>query len=121
MKSWPSLVVLTFWLAGCDRLPSSSSAPPAPEPQTATVAAVSRPPAPAESNTERCQRARALESDGKLAEAHALLQPLADDGAAPDNVLALLSEIDTKVLFSAMPAQEKIDYTIVSGDSLGRL
>jgi len=130
MKSWLSLVVLTFWLAGCDRLPSSSSTPPASDPQiasaaeiapTATVAAVSRPLALAESNTEQYQHARALESDGKLAEARALLQPLADDGSAPDNVITLLSEIDTKILLTAMPAPEKIDYTIVSGDSLGKL
>jgi len=130
MKAWLSLVVLTFWLAGCDRLPSSSPTPSAPEHQsasatdvapTATVAVVSRPPAPAESNTEQYQRAHALESDGKLAEARALLQPLVDDGDAPDNILTLLSEIDTKVLLTAMPAPEKVDYTIVSGDSLGRL
>ena len=85
------------------------------------VAAVSRLPAPAESNTEQYQHARALENDGKLAEARALLQPLADDGGAADNVLDLLSEIDTKILFTAMPAPEKIDYTIASGDSLGKL
>ena len=130
MKPWLSLVVLTFWLAGCDRLPSSSSSSPTSEPQTsnaatgktaAPIAPVSRPPAPAESNTEQYQQARTLEGEGKLAEARAVLQPLADDGGASDNILDLLSEIDTKVLFTATPAPEKIDYTIVSGDSLGKL
>jgi lipoprotein-anchoring transpeptidase ErfK/SrfK len=128
MKPWLSLVVLTFWLAGCDRLPSSSSSSSTPEPQApnaatvaATTAAVSRPPAPAESNTEQYQHARVLESEGKLAEARALLQPLADDGDASDKVLNLLSEIDTKILFTAVPAPEKTDYTIVRGDSLGKL
>jgi lipoprotein-anchoring transpeptidase ErfK/SrfK len=132
MKLWLSLVVLTFWLAGCDRLPSSSSSssstapgsqspnagPPAP---TVTAAATSRPPAPAESDAEPYQHARDLESEGKLAEARALLQPLADDGSASDKVLDLLSEIDTKILFTAAPAPEKIDYTIAAGDSLGKL
>ncbi|HUJ73079.1 MAG TPA: L,D-transpeptidase family protein [Verrucomicrobiae bacterium] len=130
MKPWLSLVVLTFWLAGCDRLPSSSSSSPASSPQTsnaatgktaATMAPVSRPPAPAESNTEQYQHARVLEGEGKLAEARAVLQPLADDGGASDNILDLLSDIDTKILFTAAPAPEKIDYTIVSGDSLGKL
>jgi len=130
MKPWLSLVVLTFWLAGCDRLPSSSSSSPTSEPQTSNavtgktasaIAPVSRPPAPAESNTEQYQHARTLEGEGKLTEARAVLQPLADDGGASDNILDLLSEIDTKVLFTATPAPEKIDYTIVSGDSLGKL
>ncbi len=132
MKPWLSLVVLTFWLAGCDRLPSSSSSSsstaPSPRPSnavapasTATAAPISRPPAPAESDAEPYQHARALESEGKLAEARALLQPLADDGGASDKVLDLLSEIDTKILFTAVPAPEKIDYTIAAGDSLGRL
>jgi len=85
------------------------------------MAPVSRPPAPAESNTEQYQHARVLEGEGKLAEARAVLQPLADDGGASDNILDLLSDIDTKILFTAAPAPEKIDYTIVSGDSLGKL
>ena len=87
----------------------------------ATAAAISRPPAPAESDAEPYQHARELESEGKLAEAHALLQPLADDGVASDKILDLLSEIDTKILFTAVPAPEKIDYTIAAGDSLGKL
>jgi lipoprotein-anchoring transpeptidase ErfK/SrfK len=132
MKPWLSLVVLTFWLAGCDRLPSSSSSSSSTAPgsrppnagapaSTATVAAISRPPAPAESDAEPCQHARELENEGKLAEARALLQPLAGNGGASDKVLDLLSEIDTKILFTAVPAPEKIDYTVASGDSLGKL
>lgn len=87
----------------------------------ATVPPISRPPAPAESNADQYQHARVLESEGKLAEARALLQPLADDGGASDKVLDLLGEIDTKILFTAAPAPEKADYTIASGDSLGKL
>ena len=132
MKPWLSLVVLTFWLAGCDRLPSSStpSSSTAPENrvtnanvmvQTPAVAAVSRPPAPAESNAEQYQQALALENDGKLAEARALLQPLSDGGEVTDKVLDLLGAIDTKILFTAASAPEKTDYTIAAGDSLGKL
>ena len=133
MKHWLSLVLLTFWLAGCDRLPSSStpSSSTAPETQATTTATAvvptpsapvtSRPPAPAESNTEQYQHALALESEGKLAEARALLQPLTDGGDASDKVLDLLGEIDARILFTGAPAPEKTDYTIATGDSLGRL
>ena len=130
MKPWLSLVVLTLWLAGCDRLPSSSSSAPASpatnEPAhavqpTPPVAATSRPPEPAESTGELYQHSLALKNDGKLAEARALLQPLADGDVRSENVLDLLGEIDTKILFTASPAPEKMDYTIVAGDSLGKL
>ena len=130
MKPWLSLVVLTFWLAGCDRLPSSStsSSTTAPEKRVTnavvgvpTMATTSRPPAPAESNTEQYQQALALENEGKLAEARALLQPLGDGGEASDKVLDLLGAIDTKILFTAASAPEKVDYTIAAGDSLGKL
>lgn len=82
---------------------------------------VSRPPAPAESTAEPYQQALGLETEGKLAEARALLQPMADDGQAPDKVLDLLGQIDTKILFTAAPAPEKTDYTVVVGDALGKL
>ncbi len=130
MKPWLSLVVLTSWLAGCDRLPSSStsSSTTAPEKQATnavvvapTMATTSRPPAPAESNTEQYQQALALENEGKLAEARTLLQPLGDGGDASDKVLDLLGAIDTKILFTAASAPEKTDYTIVAGDTLGKL
>ena len=132
MKPWLSLVILTFWLAGCDRLPSSSNPSSSTAPETPVtnsaaatptppVAITSRPPAPAESGAEQYQQALALENDGKLAEARALLQPLGDDGQASDKVLDLLGAIDIKILFTAASAPEKIDYTIVSGDTLGKL
>jgi LysM repeat protein len=85
------------------------------------VATPSRPPAPAESTSEQYQRALALKDEGKLAEARALLQPLAEGADASDKVLDLLGEIDTKVLFTGAPAPEKVDYTLVAGDSLGKL
>ena len=85
------------------------------------MATTSRPPAPAESNTGQYQQALALENEGKLAEARALLQPLGDGGEASDKVLDLLGAIDTKILFTAASAPEKIDYTIAAGDTLGKL
>jgi len=130
MKSSLSLVLLTCWLAGCDRHPNSSSSPSRLPPAaaaaptvapTASEVAASRPPAPAESGSELYQRALALEGDGKLEEARVLLQPLADSAGASDKVLDLLGEIDTKILFTASPAPEKVDYTLAAGDSLGKL
>jgi len=129
MKPWLSLVALTFWLAGCDRLPSSAPTAPTSTVEsvatsavaTPTVAALPRPPAPAESNTEQYQQALALEGEDKLAEARAVLQPLADDGEASDKILDLLGQIDTKILFTAASAPEKTDYTIAAGDSLSKL
>jgi lipoprotein-anchoring transpeptidase ErfK/SrfK len=130
MKPWLSLVVLTFWLAGCDRLPSSSTPSSATAPEkretnvvtvAPTVTSTSRPPAPAESNTEQYQQALTLVNDGKLAEARALLQPLCDGGDASDKVLDLFGTINTKILFTPASAPEKTNYTIVAGDSLGKL
>jgi lipoprotein-anchoring transpeptidase ErfK/SrfK len=123
MKPWLSLVVLALWLAGCDRIPSVPSSKPssAPTAPTPPVAVASRPPEPAESNGESYQHALTLKNDGKLAEARALLQPVADGDGAAENVLNLLGEIDAKILFTASPAPEKVDYTIVAGDSLGKL
>ena len=81
----------------------------------------SRPPAAAESSSEQYQHALTLKDEGKLAEARALLQPLADGPEASDKLLDLLGEIDTKILFTASPAPEKVDYTLAAGDSLGKL
>jgi lipoprotein-anchoring transpeptidase ErfK/SrfK len=130
MKLWLSLVVLTFWLAGCDRLPSSSTSSSATTPENhdtnvvtvaPAVTTTSRPPAPAESNSEQYQQALTLVNDGKLAEARALLQPLCDGGDASDKVLDLFGTINMKILFTPASAPEKTNYTIVAGDSLGKL
>jgi LysM repeat protein len=130
MKFWLSLVVLTFWLAGCGRLPSWLSSTPATASHTSTVTAaaptdtvatISRPPAPPVAVSDSYQRALDLVGEGKLADARALLQPLADDGSAPDKALDLLSEVDTKILFTPVPADEKTNYTVEAGDSLGKL
>ena len=130
MKVSLSLVVLTCWLAGCDRHASSSTSTSKPPPVNAPApaatpappaVAASRPPAPAESSSEQYQRALALQGDGKLAEARALLEPLADSPEASDKMLDLLGQINTKILFTASPAPEKVDYALAAGDSLGKL
>jgi lipoprotein-anchoring transpeptidase ErfK/SrfK len=130
MKLWLSLVVVSFWLAGCDRLPSSSSSTPVAQPLASTataapltevVAATSRPPAPAETDLDQYRHAQELQSEGKLSDARTVLQPLADDGSASDKALDLLGEIDTKILLTPAPADGKTDYTIAAGDSLGKL
>jgi lipoprotein-anchoring transpeptidase ErfK/SrfK len=129
MKLWLSLVALTFWLAGCGRLPSWSSTPAtASHTSTVTAAAspdsaaeISRPPAPPVRASDSYQHALDLVGEGKLSDARALLQPSADDGSAPDKALDLLSQVDTTILFTPVPADEKTDYTVVAGDSLGKL
>lgn len=112
-------MVIGVWLAGCDRAPTSTSAPPPqPPPQQDTT-----PPQPStpDATEEAFKRATALKSEGKLAEARALLQPFAANTNAPTRVLELLGEINTQILFSPAAAPEKADYTIVAGDSLGKL
>lgn len=125
MKIWLSLALLTLWLAGCDRNPTPSTTPP---PAVApTPAAPPVPPTPAAQPaastgaSETLAKARALKADGKLADARALLQPLAGLPTAPAAVVDLLGEIDTQIVFTATPAPEKVDYTIEAGDALGKL
>ncbi len=127
MKPWISLVLVTCWLAGCDRNPASSPAS-TPEPTAApastpppTVAAVALPVTADATHADTLAQARELKAAGKLADARAALQPAADAPNSPDTVVDLLGEIDTQILFTPTPAPEKVDYTIVAGDSLGKL
>jgi lipoprotein-anchoring transpeptidase ErfK/SrfK len=130
MKVWISLLVLAVCGAGCDRSPAPPSTPPssiAPAPPVAPPAKPAelqaKPPAPAlpAGIEEQLQQAQALKAAGKLADARALLQPLAEGPDAADKTLDLLGEIDTQILLTPVPAPEKIDYTVVSGDSLAKL
>jgi lipoprotein-anchoring transpeptidase ErfK/SrfK len=128
-------MLLSVWLAGCSQAPSTSApvAAAGPTDQTAGAAVPAIPPTPpaplataASSPADAAadsvlQQASSLKADGKWADARALLQPLATDTNAPDKVLELLGEIDSQILFSPAPAPEKVDYTIVAGDSLGKL
>ncbi len=121
------IAVLLFCLAGCERMPTtatppSPSAPPQPPPVAATVAPVPAPPAGAVTvGADELQRARDLRADGKLAEARDVLQPLADLPDAPAEVLDLIGLINTQILLTPAPAPQKVDYTIVAGDTLGKL
>ncbi len=67
------------------------------------------------------QQALALKQQGKLADARALLDPIANTPNPPDQILELLGDINTQILFTPVPAPEKTDYTIQPGDSLGKL
>jgi lipoprotein-anchoring transpeptidase ErfK/SrfK len=119
MKQWFGVVLLALWWAGCNRTPPAQSVPvqPATDQASAATPAVS-----AQSpDNGALERARALKDEGKLADARAALQTLGDNLAASDKALDLLGEINTQILFSPSTAPEKVDYTIVSGDSLGKL
>jgi lipoprotein-anchoring transpeptidase ErfK/SrfK len=116
MKLCGGSVLLALWLAGCERAPTPPPAA-APKAQPAESAA---PAAPAREE-ELYQRALALKRDGKLAEARALLQPLAENPDCPEPVLTLLGEINTQIVFGPVPAPEKLQYTIQPGDSLEKI
>jgi len=127
MKSWASIGLMTLWLVGCGRKPapttpttqtgvSSSSATS----QTTTVPTTA-PVAPLDSSDDQPQRALALKTEGKLADARTLLQPLAAATNVSEKVLSVLGDIDLQVLFSPSPAPEKVDYMVASGDSLGKI
>jgi LysM repeat protein len=133
MKQSGWLCLLALLVTGCERSPEPYRVPESREQmpvtnaapsETATPAPEVRPPSPAASTpaTEASYaQALAQKKEGKLAEARTLLQPIADGENPPDNVLDLLSEINTMIIFSPLPAAEKTDYTIESGDSLGKI
>lgn len=128
MKLSFSLVVVGLVLAGCGRAPRASAPPASPATGTQTVAATPpappvapRPPVTEAASGEVFEKAVALKKAGQLAAARDLLQPVAAAADAPDNVLDLLGEINTQILFTPTPAPEKTDYTIQAGDTLGKL
>jgi lipoprotein-anchoring transpeptidase ErfK/SrfK len=128
MKLRISGALMLLLVAGCERMPetptSSATAPAAvATPAEAPPAIIpTAPPAPAITvGGEELTRARALKSEGKLAEARDLLRPLADQPETPAAVIELLNELSTQILFTPSPAPEKVDYTIVAGDSLAKL
>lgn len=122
MKLWICVGALSLCLAGCERKPQpaapESSAPPVAVPAArapVTEATAERAP----TTSEPLEQARNLKATGKLAEARDLLLPLADNGS--EALVNLLNEIDTQIMFTPAPAPEKVDYTIVAGDSLGKI
>jgi len=128
MKFRVSIMLVALWLVGCGQKPAppvstaEKNTAPAPVPSHATETAPAPPAAAVDSTNDQLQRALALNSAGKLADARALLQPLAAAGTnAPEKVLSLLGDINAQILFSPTPAPEKVDYTVAEGDSLGKL
>ncbi|MCG3149265.1 MAG: hypothetical protein PCFJNLEI_02725 [Verrucomicrobiae bacterium] len=112
MNDWLFLALVALLLMGCDRTPTTTTPPVAPpEPPTAIA-----PPPPAPPVDDRLAQALALKRDGKLADARALLQEIATDDA-----YQLLNDINTQIVMTATPAPQKVDHTIVTGDTLGKL
>ena len=117
MKSIYCLILLVLTLTGCHRAP-------VPEPSTNRPPVVVAPtpapvPEPAPLVDDRLPEALKLKEAGKLPEARAILQELA--AVTNDQAYAALGELNTRLAFTAMPAPEKIDYTIQAGDTLGKL
>jgi LysM repeat protein len=133
MKYRVSILLAAWWLVGCGQKPAPTSSAvsatgtgfsatnpvvaSAPLHTAVTAAATVVP----DSTDDSLPRALVLKSEGKLADARALLQPIADGTNAPEKVLLALGEIDSQILFSPAPAPEKLDYTVEPGDSLGKL
>jgi len=74
-------------------------------------------PVPAPPVDDRVPEALKLKADGKPIEARALLQELATN----DQAAAALGELNTQIALTALPAPEKLDYTIQLGDTLGKI
>ena len=123
---WALTILLIGILTGCHRAPV-----PAPSPAvtnqpvvnqsittTQTSSLVAPPtPVPAPPVDDRVPEALKLKADGKPIEARALLQELATN----DQAAAALGELNTQIALTALPAPEKLDYTIQPGDTLGKI
>ena len=105
--------------------PTTAGAPP-----SATVATA--PPAPTAADRELFEKASALRTHGKLADARdtlrALLVKLPPANAASETQKTLLEdtqkvlgELNIKLLFTLASAPEKVEYVIQPGDSLGKI
>ena len=123
MKRVCHWLVLLLWAAGCSRAPAPASSPsPAADKSGEVASPSSGAPLPAAEVTDaQLQPAQALKAQGKLAEARAQLQPLAVSANPPEGLLTLLGELNTQIALTPASAAEKVDYTIVPGDSLGKL
>lgn len=120
MKSWISMALLASVLVSCGHKPasepsSSTPAKPAPSPVAAAPAAVDT------GAVDAIQQALTLKSAGKLADARAALQLVAENAKASDRALDMLGEIDMQIVMTPTPAPEKVDYTIAAGDALGKI
>lgn len=120
MKSWISAALLASVLVSCGHKPASepSSTPPVPAAPSVAVAPVTK---DTGASDNVVQQALTLKSAGKLADARAALQPVAESANPGDRTLDLLGEIDIQIVMTPAPAPEKVDYTIVAGDALGKI
>ena len=121
---WALTILLIGLLTGCHRAPA-----PVPAPATTNQPIIIQPvatapvpppvtlPTPAPPVDDRVPAALKLQADGKPIEARALLQELATN----DQAAAALGELNTQIAFTAIPAPEKLDYTIQIGDTLGKI
>jgi len=116
MKVLFVLTMLVFALTGCNRAPV-----PQPPPVVTPPVAVSPVPPPAPPVDDRLPEALKLKETGKPLEARALLQELVAATNANDQALAALGDINGQIILTALPAAEKVDYTIQAGDTLGKL
>jgi lipoprotein-anchoring transpeptidase ErfK/SrfK len=114
MRIWLTLALLTWSVTGCDRAPGPApvESPSAKQEGLAPKELVAAPPA-----DDKLAAALALQKAGKLAEARAALLEL----ELTEPVVTALNEIDTQLLFTPTPAPQKVDHTVVAGDTLGKL
>jgi len=119
MNDWLCLALVALLLVGCDRTPTT--APPPTAPPAATTVTPAPVPAPAPPVDDRLPQALALKRDGKLADARTILQEMAPGSNSIDQAATALGEINTQILLTGVPAPQKVDHTIVAGDTLGKL
>jgi lipoprotein-anchoring transpeptidase ErfK/SrfK len=122
MRIWLTLALLTWSVTGCDRAPHrSAEAGPHPtvaeHPLMTNATSEPAPASPASPADDKLAAALALQHAGKLAEARAALLEL----ELTEPVIAALNEIDTQLLFTPVPAPQKLDHTVAAGDTLGKL
>ncbi len=114
MKVLFVLTMLAIPLCGCNRAP-------VPAPAVNPPVAVAPVPPPAPPVDDRLPEALKLKEAGKSLEARTLLQELVVATDGNEQALAALGEINGQIILTALPAAEKVDYTIQVGDTLGKL
>lgn len=119
---------LWYWQRATSPLETSTQSKAAAEPAKATTASTPTSPAsPARATAaarEQLQAAIALRNQKKPVEArNALWKLLTDHPDTPlrPEVEKTLSEINTLIITTPIPAPEKVDYTIKPGDSLAKI
>jgi len=123
---WALTILLIGILTSCQRAPVPASAPAATNQPVVNQSITTNQapplvtpptPVPAPPVDNRIPEALKLKADGKPIEARALLQELATN----DQAAAALGELNAQIALTALPAPEKLDYTIQPGDTLGKI